>query len=155
MNFVLANAAVARNDRHADVQIGLSDDHRVLRDLFSRFLRLDDRHARRDVMHVAIDLFEVHCALDALSRSGDDDLSHECESVHDLMDLVEASDPRSVVHDVRAIELCEAFTDYVRREEAGEAAAFPKTLLLNDESAVLLRERAKLRDYAERLLRPH
>lgn len=136
--------------------LDLRQDHRVLHDLLCRFEQLDDYTARRDVMQLVTDLFEVHSAIESLTRRDSYELLRECEAVHELMEQVEVSDPKSQQHFARGLELSRAFDAYIANEESlVDDAAFVSLHRLAPHNAALLRERSRLMDYAERLLRLH
>lgn len=139
--------------RHGHVD--LRQDHRVLRELLYRFEQLDDYYARRDVMQLVVDLFEVHTAIDALVRKDSRELARECAAVYELMEQVESCDAKSQLHYARGLELSRAFEAYVANEESEAAGPILMSLNAQPDHAPLLRERARLMDYAERLLRPH
>lgn len=133
----------------------LRGDHLLLRELLYRFEILDDCYARRDLIEVVVDLFEIHSALEARARQGSERLLCEYEALNELMEQVEHTDARSQLHYARGVALCRAFDSYLDREEA----SIPRSVVLCERedvgSQALLRQRALLIDYAERLLRPH
>ncbi|MBV8062493.1 MAG: hypothetical protein JOY51_02810, partial [Nevskia sp.] len=125
-------------------------------ELLDRFEQLDDYHARRDLIQLATDLFEVHSAIESLSRRDSRELLRECEAVHELMEQVEISDPKSQMHFARGLELSRAFDAFIANEESVvDDADFVSLHHLAPHNAALLRERSRLMDYAERLLRLH
>ena len=136
-------------------QLDLRQDHRVLCELLYRFEQLDDYYARRDVMQLVVELFEVHTAIDSLVRKASHELVRECEAVYELMEQVESCDPRSQLHFARGLELSRAFEAYVANEESEAEGPILLALSGQPDQAPLLRERTRLMDYAERLLRPH
>lgn len=148
-------AATDRRTAPRAKALDLRHDHQTLRELLDRFEQLDDYSARRDVMQLVMDLFEVHSAIESLTRKDSNELVRECEAVYELMEQVEASDPKSQLHFARGLELSRAFEAYVANEESTVAVSAFVFRRPSAESASLLRERERLVDYAERLLRPH
>ena len=133
----------------------LRADHALLRELLCRFENMDDCYARRDLIEVAVDLFEVHSALESGARQHSERLLCEHEALRELMEQVEHTDARSHLHYIRGVALCRAFSGYLSREEE----SIPRSTVLcprwDAGSLALLHERDLLIDYAERLLRPH
>lgn len=135
----------------------LRGDHRALRSLLLRFECADDRYERRDLLQLAVDLFEVHTAIEAQARPQSFELRRECEAIRDLLEEVESADPESQVLFANGLELSRAYDAYLANEEAASASDVPATLQMTRDpgNRALLRERARLLDYAERLLPLH
>jgi hypothetical protein len=133
----------------------LRGDHALLRELLCRFENMDDCYARRDLIELAVDLFEVHSALESGVRQQFERLLCEYEALRELMEQVEHTDVRSQLNYARGVALCRAFDSYLSREEE----SIPRSAVLcprrDAGSLALLHERERLIDYAERLLRPH
>lgn len=133
----------------------LAGDHRLLLQLLGRFEQTEDCDARRDLMQLAIDLFEVHSALEA-ARPHPPELEQERERVYALMEQAENAGARSPRHYVCGVALKRALEGYFEREEMA-GAALPPVLHLERSGThrALLRERASLVGYAMILLRLH
>lgn len=136
--------------------IDLRQDHRLLQELLCRFEQLDDCHERRYVMQLVMDLFEVHSAIESLIRRDSYELMREREAVHALMEQVASCDAARQDHFARGLELSRAFDAYIANEESAvDDAVFVSWRRLVPHNTALLRERARLIDYAEKLLRRH
>lgn len=137
-------------------QIGILElrrDHAVLRELLERFECTDDAHGRRDLIQLVVDLFEAHNAVEAQVRGENPVLTRECEALHALLARLERCDDAELLP-LRAAQLQRAFDAYLANEEALEDASEPPRKRDLDDRG-LLRERARLLDYAESLLRTH
>jgi hypothetical protein len=133
----------------------LRGDHALLRELLCRFEIMDDCYARRDLIEAAVDLFEVHSALESGIRRHSGRLLCEHQALCELMEQVEHTDARSHLHYARGVALCRAFASYLSREEESIPCSTVLCARRDVGSLALLRERDLLVAYAEHLLRPH
>jgi hypothetical protein len=124
----------------------LRRDHGVLRELLLRFECTDEPQARRELIQLAGDLFEVHSAIEAEVRGGS--LPRQCEALRSLM-------ARAETVEIDRVELRQVLDAYLAGEEALPGASEPAAFRRDADNLHLLRERARLLDYAEQLLRTH
>lgn len=124
----------------------LRRDHGVLRELLLRFGCTDDPQARRELIELAADLFEVHAAIEALVRG--DGLPRECEPLRGLIAGAETGG-------ISPAALSQALEAYLAGKPSAPASAATVPLRRDADNLHLLRERARLLDYAEQLLRTH
>jgi hypothetical protein len=120
----------------------LRRDHGVLRELLLRFECTDEPQSRRELIQLAADLFEVHSAIEAQASGGND-----YQTVLSL--LIKAGAAAAA-----PLELRQALETYLAGEESlpeADAQGFRR----GADNLHLLRQRARLLDYAEQLLRTH
>jgi hypothetical protein len=140
--YYVSNTGIASHAQAGALE--LRRDHGVLRELLLRFDCTDGPLARRELIQLAADLFEVHSAIEAQVRGGS--LSRECEALRSLIAGAESGG-------IGSAALRQALDAYL----AGKAAAaeVPASFRRDADNLHLLRERARLLDYAEQLLRTH
>ena len=130
----------------------LRRDHGVLRELLLRFECTDEAHSRRELIQLATDLFEVHSTIEAQAEKGMGEygpvLSRECEALRSLLVSAESAA-------TDRLELRQALDAYLASEEAVPGSDAPVSFLRDADTLHLLRQRARLLDYAEQLLRTH
>lgn len=125
----------------------LRRDHGILRELLLRFGCTDEPQARRELIQLAADLFEVHALIEAQVR-GDEGLTRECEALRGLIAGAESGG-------ISPAALSQALEAYLAAKPAAPRSAGPLPLRRDADNLHLLRERARLLDYAEQLLRTH
>jgi hypothetical protein len=134
----------------------LRQDHGLLLDLLRRFEHTDDCGERRSLMQAVIDLFEVHVALESqMVAEGSWRLARECQAIYELMDRMEATDPRSRLHYLGGIELMQMLERYAARCRASQMLRPAAPPQAGGCRSGLLRERSQLVAYARQLVRTH
>jgi hypothetical protein len=144
--YYVSNTGIA-----AQGQVGaleLRRDHGVLRELLLRFECTDEPQARRELIQLAADLFEVHSAIEAQAGGAGAMLSRECEALRTLLTRAESAQ-------VNRIDLRQALDAYLASEESQPEPEAPLGFRRDADNLHLLRDRARLLDYAEQLLRTH
>lgn len=120
----------------------LDDRHRLLA-LLRAFAAEPIAGHRRDLLRLAIDLFDINQRLeaphDAVQRT-------ELEALFDLIEIVEMSDPRSRLFVTRGLELKAHLETYLRVRPLALAG------LTGDAEPALLARRERLRSRADLLL---
>jgi hypothetical protein len=146
---------VSNNGFAGHAQVGaleLRRDHGVLRELLLRFECTDEAQPRRELVQLAADLFEVHSAIEAQAERGENEyhavLSRQCEALRSLLVGAGAAATGSV-------ELRQALDAYLASEESLPESGAPLSFRRDADNLHLLRQRARLLDYAEQLLRTH
>jgi hypothetical protein len=134
----------------------LCADHRLLLELLSRYVHDGSIEAGRDLMHVAMDLFRLHCAIEAqVLKSAVKELEWECQALHELMETVEVAAAAGVLHLISVIELRLAMERFFA---AKQIMMGPPQLLQVPNTRgnrALLRDRNDLTAYAQHLVRLH
>lgn len=144
--YYVSNTGVASHGQVGALE--LRRDHGVLRELLLRFECTDEAVARRELIQLAADLFEVHSAIEAQAGGAGDMLTRECEALRGLLTRAESAQ-------ISRVELRQALDAYLASEESRPEPEAPLGLRRDADNLHLLRERARLLDYAEQLLRTH
>jgi hypothetical protein len=138
-------------------QLSVSDlrrDHERVRSLLHRFAHLPSAADRRDAMRLALDLFEVHSALEEQLYATDATRAAYA-AIADLMEQVELTDPGSRLYMARGLALKDALEEYIAAEEQTEPLLVRDRLHLATYNLNLLYLRRNLLEEAQRVLRVH
>lgn len=108
-------ATLAANPRYASA-CDLRTDHEQVRLLLQRFSDTRPVDQRRDAMRLALDLFEVHTALEEpLYREGVRRATYT--AIAGMMEQLEMTEPSGRLYLARGLELRQALESYLAREE--------------------------------------
>jgi hypothetical protein len=110
----LASPAINQARLSADE---LQQDHERMRLLLSRFSGVRPVGERRDAMRLALDLFEVHTALEE-QLYVDDVHRATYGALSGMMEQLEMTEPSGRLYLARGLELRQALEAYLAREEA-------------------------------------
>lgn len=126
----------------------LQSDHDCLRALLEAFGSDGSAMRRRDLLRLAIDLFDTHTQIeDAVVRGAP---KHARAELFDLIETIEMTDPGSKLYLARGLELRQRLEEHLDEEERGTTRHAPAA----DCDEELLHFRDVLRERAQHLLQP-
>ena len=131
-------------------------DRRLLLELLGRFEHDSSAETGRELMRVVIDLFRVHCAIEAqVLHPGIAELEWECEALHELMETVEAAATQGYLHLISVIELKQSLERFFAAKEALMGPPQMLQVPATRSNRVLLHDRNDLIAYAQHMVRLH
>ncbi len=152
----LQTAAVTTEQNYQIHTADLCTDHRLLLELLGRFVHDGSAEAGRELMRVAMDLFQVHCAISTqVLQPALKQLEWECQALHELMEIVEAAAAEGVLHLISVIELRLALERFFAAEQILMGSPRLLQVPATRSNRVLLHDRNDLMAYAQHMVRLH